>query len=228
MSKSIIPEVVETSDLTDFERSQIEQWVEEGKPGISTLNDETLARAMELYISGKGYRDISQICNTKKVFVMYLSERYKWFTMKMGILDEMDRTMKQRLEEAKLRSTDFMLKMQHALQKKMGKNIDKYLATDNEEYLNAIDKEQFSKLMKVYEALHRGDAPKSGSGVNINLNMSGANISKAADGSVDITNSKEKSVAAKLKEMADARRAEERQLIQGSDINMNKLEGDPK
>jgi hypothetical protein len=230
MSKSLVPEIMPTTDISDWEREKLQEWIEQGKPDVLTLTDDNLGRAMELYLSGKTYREISQICNVRKVIIMYMSDRYNWFAMKEEILNEMDKTQKARVEESKVRSTDFMLKMAHAFQKKMGKNVDKYLATDNEEYLNMIDKEQFSKLMKVLELLHRGDAPKSpGSpAVNINMNMGNANISKAADGSVDISSTKEKTVAAKLKEMADAKRAEERAL-KAPDIKKEiKPEGDPK
>jgi hypothetical protein len=227
MSKPLVPEVMPLSDISDYDRVKIDAWIGEGKPGIATLTDEHLARAMEMYIGGRSYREISQTLNIQKVIIQYIADRYGWTTMKDEILDEMDLTLKARVADSKIRSTDLLLKMSHALQKKVSKNIDKYLSTDNEQYLQAINKEQFAQLMKVIEALHRTDAPKiPTSAVNINMNMGNANISKLPDGSVDITGTKEKTVAAKLKEMADARRAEDRQQLQSPDIK-NKNQGDP-
>jgi hypothetical protein len=225
MSKSpVVPEVMPTTDIQSWEMEKLKAYIEEGVPGIGSIDDDNLGRAMELYLTGKSYREISNILNKPKVMFLYLSNRFNWFQMKMDYLEELDQTMKNRMDESKVRGTDFQLKLVHALEKRMSKVVNKYLATDDDKYIDSIDEKQIAKYMKVFNAVHGSDAPKGGGGVNVNLNMGGGMVlSKGQNGSVDIS-PKEKSVAMKLKEMAAAKRAEERP--QSTDIKKDNNEGD--
>jgi hypothetical protein len=143
MSKSpVVPEVMPTTDIQSWEMEKLKAYIEEGVPGIGSIDDDNLGRAMELYLTGKSYREISNILNKPKVMFLYLSNRFNWFQMKMDYLEELDQTMKNRMDESKVRGTDFQLKLVHALEKRMSKVVNKYLATDDDKYIDSIDEKQ--------------------------------------------------------------------------------------
>lgn len=210
------PAVIEdpTTDLTANDLVAIDMFVNDGTPGLSSIDEVKMTRIMDLYLSGKTYRQISTTLRVNKSLVLYLSNRFKWFTMRQEYLADLEQSIRGRLIEAKIVNQDFLLQLQHMWQKKIGNSINKYLATDNEDHVNAIDLKEVDKYLKTVEMLHRLTAdPKEGGqkAPLVGLNMGdGVTITKSEDGSsVEIT-PKQKVVSDMLKQFADLKRAEEK------------------
>lgn len=214
MSQENKPAVVAepTSDFTDKDLALIEAYKEAGLPDIASVDGKKLEKILDLYLSGKTYRQISQIVSINKSIILYLSQRFNWFDLRMDYITDLEQGIRVRVLEARIVGQDFLLELIQMWQKKIGDNITKYLATDNVEFANNIDLKEVDKYLKTVEILHRlSQDPKSqGGNPAVGLNLGdGVKIEKNADGSVEIT-PKSKAIGAALKEFADMRRVEEK------------------
>ncbi len=202
-----------TTDMTVQQQGLVVQFKDEGLPGVSEVKEETIAKMADLYLSGKTYGQISQITRLNKRVVLYFADRQNWFDVRQMYLQELDENMKTRVAEAKLMSQDFILQLQQMFQKKIGKKIQRYLATDNEDIANEINLKDVATYIKTLEALGKsmGDfkSPENNTpAVGLNLGE-GVTVSKNEDGTVEIT-PKQKAVGEILKQFADSRRVEEK------------------
>lgn len=223
-----IPE--KTTDLTPSELRAVEKFEADGMIGLYALPDVEIARMMELYLHGKTYREISMITNRPKVLVFTLSKKFEWYPKRMEYLRDLHENIIQRTLEAKIVGQDFLLKLKHVFEKKIGANMEAYLRTGNVEHINGIDLKEIDKYIKTLETLDKlSDKPagKSGSkapAVGINVG-DGITMAKSDDGTVTIS-PKEKTVGGMLAQLAEARRLEEEKKT--SDIKKNNSEGEKK
>lgn len=223
-----IPE--KTTDLTPAELKAVEKFESEGMVGLYALPDVEIARMMELYLHGKTYREISMITNRPKVLIFTLSKKFEWYPKRMEYLRDLHENILQRTLEAKVVGQDFLLKLKHVFEKKIGANMEAYLRTGNADHITGIDLKEIDKYIKTLETLDKlTDKPagKSGSkapavGINVGEGMT---VTRKDDNTVEIS-PKEKSVGSMLAQLAEARRNEEEK--KSSDIKKNNSEGEIK
>lgn len=214
MSEDNKPVVVEEpiSDFSDRDMRNIQRYVDEGLPGIATVDADKMARIMDMYLSGKTYRQIAQTMSMDKAMVLYLSHKFNWFIVRREYLVELESLIRNRIIESKIVQQDFLLQLTQMWEKKIGTNIKKYLATDNEEFANNIDLKEVDKYLKTVEILHRLGSEKSAGGSGtpaVGLNVGdGVTIVKKSDNEVEIT-PKSKAIGDVLKALADERRENE-------------------
>lgn len=202
-----------TTDLSDLDREKINAYMEAGLPGIYQIREDHIVKMLDLYLAGKPYTQISRVLKIDKTLIMYMSQKYNWFSARQGYHHELEATIRNRVIESKVTSQDFMLQLSHFFQKKLGKKISSYLATDNEEHANAIDSKDVAQFLKISETLERlsseaalGRPVAPAVGLNVG---DGVTMTKNQDGSVDIT-PKTKTVSELLKQFADAQREAEK------------------
>lgn len=203
-----------TTDLSDLDRERIEKFVDEGMPGLYQVKEEQVARMVDLYLAGKPYVQISRILRLDKVLIMYMSQKYNWYIARQEMHHELEANIRNRIVEAKVISQDFLLQLSHLFQKKLGKQISSYLATDDESHANAIDPKDVAQALKIMETLERMSSDAAvgkpqAPAVGLNLGENGVTMTKNEDGSVDIT-PKQKTVAEMLKQFADAEREKDK------------------
>lgn len=206
--------VLPNTDFSEKDIQKIDEFKEAGLPGIATVDQILMARIMDLYLSGKTYRQISTITRIPVAIILFLSQKFSWFQVRTEYLEDLESTIKARLIESRLINQDFLLQLVHVWQKKIGNSITKYLATDNEVHANAIDLKEVDKYLKTLEALHKLStdprAAPTGGTAPIGLNVGeGMSITKNSDGGIDIT-PKSKAIGDMLKQFADSRREEEK------------------
>lgn len=211
MSDNLPAEKKET-DLTDNDMQAVNKFAEDGLPGLSAVDEAVMTRAVDLYLSGSTYH---QICNTlrlKRPLVMYLSHKYEWYTAKREYLHELSEQIKSRVIDSKLISQDFLLLLTAAYQKKIGRRLREYLATDDDSHTNNINIKEIAQLLKTIEmiqGLDKEGKDSKGRTPAVGLNLGdGVTIERSGDNKVTIT-PKEKTVGDMLKQFADNRRAEE-------------------
>lgn len=206
------PAVIEpVTDLDAKDLAIIKQYADEGLPHIAMVDDVKMRRILDLYLSGKTYRQIASVMGLNKAIVLYLSHKFNWFAMRQEYLTDLEQSMRGRVIEAKLVNQDFLLQLIHVWQKKIGQHMNKYLATDDTQFVNAIDLKEIDKLLKTIEMLHRLDSDKSSGGKTpaVGLNLGdGVTVERMDDGKVEIT-PKNKAIGDFLKKYADIRREEE-------------------
>ena len=200
-----------TTDFTEKDMQNIQEYIAAGLPDIATVDGEVMARMMDLYLSGKTYRQIAMTVSVNKRIVLYLSHKFNWFALRMDYIKDLEESIRGRTLEAKLVNQDFLLQLIHMWQKKIGNKITKYLATDNEQFANDIDLKEVDKYLKTVEMLHKLGSEKGSAGgtpaVGLNLG-DGVTIERKGDNTVEIT-PKSKAIGDMLKQFADSRREEE-------------------
>ena len=201
-----------TTDFTEEDLRRVSIYKEEGMPGLASLEDVKMHRIMDLYLTGKSYRQISQAVRVDKTLIMYLSQRFNWFLMRREYLNELEMNQRQKLIESKIESKNFLLELQHMWQRQIGSNITKYLQTDDEKFANNIDLKVVDRYLKTIDIIHKlsyeGGEGKPAIGLNLG---DGVTIKKTGNNQVEIT-PKQKTISSALKQFADLRREEENRL----------------
>ena len=203
-----------SNDFSQQDLEVIKAYQEAGLPAVATVDEKKMASMLEMYLSGKTYRQISTTMQIKKDIVLYMSFKFNWFEMRQDYLTDMESSMRGRVLEAKIVNQDFLLQLQAMWQKKIGTNISKYLATDNVEFANQIDLKEVDKYLKTVELLQKlgaeGKAPANNNRPLIGVNAGdGVTIVRTGENSMEIT-PKSKAIGDALKMFADSRREDEK------------------
>jgi hypothetical protein len=217
------------TDLSDKDLFRVNKFIEAGLPGIASVAESKMQKVMELYLSGKTYRQISRIMGVEKDIIMYLSHRYHWYPKKMEYYAELENTIRDRVIEAKIVSHDFLLQLTHFWQHRIGKKINTFLATGDEdvaESISAKDVAIYLKAVETMEKLGSGKKERSGS-PTVGLNLGdGVTVKKLGDNEVEIT-PKQKTIQDMMRDFANSRRDEDKKLAKSSDIKDNDSEEKP-
>lgn len=213
-NKPVIPEQPK-NDFTQKDLEVIKAYEEGGLQGVGIVDEKAMANMLDLYLSGKTYRQISTIMEIKKEIVLYMSYKFNWFDLRQDYLTDLESSMRGRVIEAKLVSQDFILQLQTMWHKKIGSKVTKYLATGNEEFIKELDLKEIDKYLKTAELLQKlAGEGKSLTTDNtrpmVGLNAGdGVTIVKKGENEIEIT-PKSKAIGDALKMFADARREEEK------------------
>jgi len=199
------------TDLSEADMAKIKAFAEEGMPGLAKMDETDLYRMTEMYLSGSTYHQISSSLNIPRTLVLYVSHTYDWYGTKKDYLVELDHHIKGRVITSNLISQDFLLLLVQAYQKKIGKNLQRYLATDNPTHTEEIDLKEVDKLLKVIDMIKElnSDGKNSkGKTPAVGLNLGeGVTIERSGD-KVTIT-PKERVLGNVLSKYAERVRAEE-------------------
>jgi len=180
-----------STDFTQSELDKIKIYKEQGLPGIAEVDDAKLYRMLELYLSGSTYSQIASMLRIKKVIVLYLAQSSNWCEAKQEYLNEERENIKNRVVDAKLRNSVFMLLLVQAWQKKLGRKLTAYLATGNDEHMDDIDLKEVAALMKAIDMVNDLDntaKDSRGKTPAIGLNLgNGVIVEKTGENQVSIT-----------------------------------------
>lgn len=225
-----LPALTKKHDLTSQEAERVQRYIEAGTPGVGSIDDNKLYRIMDLYLSGKTYHSISAAMSINKDMLMYLSYKFNWVTAREEYLNDQQYMVIERLREAKIRSTNFLVDLSYFYQQKIGRHINNFHRTGDIESAEKIDPKDVDKLLKVMD-MHlkyssEGRAAPA-SPVGLNMGENGVTITKSADGSVEIT-PREAYPTNFLKQYADMRREEEKKnnVAKLSDNSHNSIKGE--
>lgn len=220
---------IKDTDLSELELDKIRSYMEAGLPGIGDINSTQLHRMLELYMSGSTYTQIAHTMEIKRVIVTYLAHINNWYLAKREGLNEIQEKIITRVLDSKLRNQEFRLLLIQAWQKKIGKQLTKYLSTNDEGHIDGIDLKEVAQLMKAMEWVDsldnsgsKGSKNKDGPAVNINIGA-GASIQKTGDNKLDITPGPP-SIGDMLANIANTQRAEQKlkeNLTKKPDIENN-------
>lgn len=213
MSNELI--VVKDTDLSELELDKIRSYMEGGLPGIGDINSSQLHRMVDLYMSGSTYSQIAHTLEIKRIIVIYLAHINQWYLAKREGLNEIQEKIISRVLDSKLRNQEFRLLLIQAWQKKIGKQLTKYLSTNDEEHMDGVDLKEVAQLMKAMEwadslddSGSKGNGKGNGPAVSINIGA-GASIEKTGANKLNIT-PKEPSIGDMLANIANTQRAEQR------------------
>jgi hypothetical protein len=214
MSEEKVVALIPYADFTIKDLETIEKFKEDGMLGLHTLVDTDVERCMALYIDGKTYRQVAHIAKVRKEVVLFLAHKFSWWELRKEYLDELQATMKDKILDSKLQTQEFLFNLIMAYRKKIGKNLNKYLKTDDEQWMDKLDNKDMGVIFKCVELLEKlnqdtfnASNPEK-SLVAFNGMGEGVTITKTGTNSVEIT--PKSPFASKLKQFADLKREEER------------------
>lgn len=212
---SNLPALQSSTDMTESEISKVKKFVDDGLPGISTVTDAMLYKMLDLYLNGNTYSQISSILEIKKIYVLYFAQSANWVLVKEEYLNEIQEKIKSRVVDSKLRSQEFMLLLVQAWQKKIGSQVTRYLATNDDSLMEDLNLKEISQLMRAIEMVseldNTGKDPK-GKSPAVGLNVgNGVVVEKTGENTISIT-PKETTVGSLLQQLADERRNKEKTL----------------
>jgi bifunctional DNA-binding transcriptional regulator/antitoxin component of YhaV-PrlF toxin-antitoxin module len=209
------------TDITPKELEAVAKFKEEGMPGLFTVaqNEVTMVKALDLYLSGQTYHQISKVTNTKKDIILYLAHRHDWYGTKMEQLAILDAGIKERILQAKLMNQDFVLQIQQFFLKKIGRKMTRFMASGDDEMANAVNKADLEMYMKSVDLLDKISSEKipTGHRPTVGLNIGdGVTVRKVGENEVTIS-PRNKTVGEMLSDLANIKRQEEAKV--GNDIN---------
>lgn len=214
---SNLPSIIQDTDLTESEIVKVQKYKEDGLPGIGDVTDGDLHKMLDLYLTGSTYTQISNILGVKKVAILYFSHSSGWYLMKKEYLNEIQEKIKNRVIDAKIRNSEFMLTLVQAWQKRIGNKLNRYLSTNDPEHMDEIDLKEVAQLMKAIDMVNDLDntgKDSKGKAPLIGLNAgNGVTIEKTGDNKISIT-PKEVTVGDMLEIYANERREKERVAIE--------------
>jgi hypothetical protein len=219
------PEENPTHDFTLEDLEKIEKFKNGGMLQLANVTENDIKRMMDMYLSGRTYRQISRIMSSDKSMIMYLSQKLDWYGMRKTYIEELGLILRDKVPESKLQSQEFLLKLQSTFERKIGRKMDRYLRTDDESVANAIDLKEIDKYLKIVETINRLNSDKSfGERPMVGLNPGeGMTIQKIGENRIEITPTS--GIQTRLKEFADLKRKATQK--QSSDISKEQTtEGD--
>lgn len=210
MADQNLPAVRPTTDIVGKDAEDLSKFIEEGKPGIATIEQEDIKKMFELYLAGKTYRQISGIMQTKKPLILYMSQKLDWYNMRQEYLEELENTNLPRIIEAKLMSQDFLLQLVQMWQKKIGARVTRYMMTDDEQHASNINLKEIELYLKTLERLQKSVEMPKAAGPLVGITMpDGGTMTRTGENTIEIT-PKQKAVGDVLKKWADKKREEEK------------------
>lgn len=200
------------TDLSEADMDKLRNFKAEGLPGLARLAETDFHRMTEMYMNGSTYWQIANALGFTRPLVMYVSHTYGWYPAKQEYLTELQEKIKGRVIDSKLASQDFLLLMVQAYQKKIGKKLQKYLATDDPTHAEEINLKEIDKLLKSVQMLQELSGPGKQPGKPaVGLNVGdGVTIERSGENKLTITpNPIDKTLGSMLKKFADSRRVEQ-------------------
>jgi hypothetical protein len=212
------------TDITPKELQAIEKFKEEGMPGLGALNETVMTKALDLFLFGKTYHEISTTLRIKKEIILFLGQKFNWYGTKIEQLAILDASLKERIFHASLVNQDFLLQIQQFFHKKIGRKMTRFIATNDDEAANSVDKKDIEMYFKAVDLLDKISSEKvpvnhSRPTVGLNLGDMGVTIKKIGENEVSVT-PRNKTVGEMLADLANLKRAEESEVKNESyDIN---------
>lgn len=210
MSEENLPALILTTDIVGKDLDIVNDYVTKGRPGFLDVTEADAKKMFDLYLVGQTYRQIAGITRTPRALVMYLSQKIQWFDRRQEYLVELEASKYTRIVEAKLMHQDLMLRYVSALHKKIGGQLNGYMATGDDKTLEKVNLKEMELLMKAMASLDKSIATPVAPGPLVGISMpDGGTMTRTGENTIEIT-PKEKSTEGMLKKFADMRRAAEK------------------
>lgn len=207
------------TDITPKELQAIEKFKEAGMPGLAALSETVMTKALDLFLSGKTYHEIAVTLSVKKDIILFLGQKFNWYDTKMQYLAILDATIKERILHSNLVNQDFLLQIQQFFHKKIGRKMTRFIATNDDEIANSVDKKDIEMYFKAVDLLNKITTEKVpiNSRPTVGLNLGdGVTVKKVGENEVMIT-PRNKTVGEMLNDLANMKREEEKKA--SYDIN---------
>ena len=182
-----------SDDMTAEERESLKNYMDNGMPGLTRVQESDIFQWFKLYMSGKTYNEIAESTKTKKDLILYMSYKQDWVGKRHEHYNELLQNMIHKMSQAKLQSVNTITKMISALAKYYGDMFDQFLKNNDKSVIEGIDTKMLSQYYKSMEVLEKlvtppKTRPDDGdeSRPNININMGSGTVKQIDDKTLEV------------------------------------------
>lgn len=189
----------ESKDMTLEERESLQNYKENGLPGIGVADDSNQFQWLNLYMAGKTYTEISDIVSVKKDIILFIADKYKWYEKRVKHYEDLVNNLIEKTTRAKLEGASAVSSIISALNKYYANKFNKYLSTNDDTIIEGLDPKILVQYYKSLETLDKlmasakpvnpaepGTTNPNSPIVNVNLGGN-ANLKQNEDGSLEIS-----------------------------------------
>ena len=177
-------------DFNQSELDLLDNFNSNNRPGITKIKDSDVFQWFDLYMHGKTYTEISQISNSKKELILYMSRRAKWYNQKMDHYSDLSSNMLDKCEKSKIDSLNTVVTMVSALNKYFGEKFNKYLKNNDQSIIEGLDTKLLAQYYKATEAMDKiigGSIHNDEDKPLVNINMtSSARVTQTSKNTLEI------------------------------------------
>jgi hypothetical protein len=182
---------ISRDDLNAEETASLANYIENGCPGLTKIEDAQVFKWFELYMAGKTYSEIAVITKSKKDLIVYISYKSKWLEKRTEYFTSIAENMTTKITNIRTESINTVATIVSSMNKYFGKKFDSYLSTNDDTVIENIDSKLLEKYYKSLEILEKvvnptAKDPSKPSSVNININ-SAASVNQSSDSSLDVS-----------------------------------------
>lgn len=187
MDLTLLPE-----DLSPEEKASLQEYVENGCPGLTKINDTKVFSWFELYMSGKSYNEIASITKDRRDLILYVSHKAKWHVRRMEYYNDISNSLTGKLQKVRIESANTVVTAITALGKYYNEKFNRFLLTNDSNIIEGMDTKTLAQYYKSLEMLEKlvnpsknTEDPGKNPGVTINVG-SNATVKQTDDNTLDI------------------------------------------
>ncbi|HBI01430.1 MAG TPA: hypothetical protein DDY18_07380 [Flavobacterium sp.] len=175
MADLILPDLPQ--DMTKEEKEAVQEFINNGCPGIVRVQDGDIFKFFQLYMSGKTYAEIATITKAPKDLIMYLAYRSRWMEHRFKHYENISLNILDKIKQVKLDSANNLVTIVKALGQYCEMKYNSFLSTKNQEVIEKIDSKIVTQYFKAIELLDKvlseepGDEETKPKGPLVNVNV---------------------------------------------------------
>ena len=176
-------------DASEAEKKELKNYIANGLPGISAANEKVVKQALEMYMSGATYSEISNRLMLKRNLIVYLSYKFDWYQAKIELLSSLVGNIKQKAEVAHVQGINLITDMMAALEHYYRSIINNYSISKDTKILESVDMENFKiyvKCLEQIEAINNPESKKKAPTLGLSL-PNGGTVTKLSDNSIEVS-----------------------------------------
>jgi hypothetical protein len=177
-------------DMTEKEVRSLEEFIEDGMPGLLSLTTEKISRMIEMYYNGQTYHEIALKLGIKKNIVLYISYKHNLYQSKIEHYENLIKSLAEKIDVAQNRSINLIVDAMMTLENYYRGIFDRYAITKDPKIIESADFENFKMYMKCMEILQKIKNPESANQKvpQMGLNLpNGGILKKIDDNTVEVS-----------------------------------------
>lgn len=196
-----------SEDMNPQEKAELHEFKKSGCPGILKISETQIKQWFELYMSGKTYEEIAKYTRYKKKFILYISNKFKWYDKRLNYYQNISGHLLNKIHDTKVKSADTITGIINSLSKYFDQKINKYLTTNDPTIMENLNNKALFAYYRSIEVLDKiientkPRANKDGKSPSVNININGGKVDEKI---IEIEEGEEDEGAVEEKAMSNA------------------------
>ena len=193
-------------DMSDKEVETLEAFIRNNLPGIHMVKPDKVQKALELYLQGYSYNDISSKVEMRKIFLLYLSYKENWYEIRRSQIEELAVSLNEKTMITKIKGIDLISQVMGSLDSYYRDIVSRYRNTGDARILETADMENMKLYLKMMEQLQKITEPKKDSSP-LGLNLpNGGTIKKVDNNTIEVRPNEKAKESLDISKLAEIKR----------------------